>query len=217
MTHSHQQSKNIVDCLPSPERYGPLTIPTMEGQTVQPPPEPTVELSDGSLLPIYTGKEFTVETIAHALAMACRFGYQCRQFYSVAQHSIVVSKLMAKFGGDPREGLFHDGAEFILGDLSTPIKYSVGDFLTLEKDLQGRINKFFGLPEGKSAECDWADKVAMFMEAYDLVPSKGATFSDPLGVRAEAIKLRSEFEIWVAPMDWYTARNWFKHTYRELT
>ena len=180
--------------------------------------EPLIELSDGTLCPILTETEFSIETIAHSLALECRFGKQSKYFYSVAQHSILVSKVMERMrDADPFEGLMHDAAEFIMGDLATPIKYSCADYLDLERDLQRRINRCFGLPDQKSKLCHRADKYAMFMEAYHLLPSKGATLQDELGIRMHSLEILRSFDIWLAPMGPDTARSWFLYTYHQLT
>jgi hypothetical protein len=58
--------------------------------------------------------------IAHSLARLCRFNGHCREFYSVAQHSIhVASMLTPEFF---LAGLLHDASEAYLGDLSRPLK-----------------------------------------------------------------------------------------------
>lgn len=78
----------------------------------------------------YTGKKFPVKQpavfdmnlsdIAHGLSLACRFGGQIREFYSVAQHSVLVASLLpAKIAV---YGLLHDAAEAYLCDIPGPIK-----------------------------------------------------------------------------------------------
>jgi uncharacterized protein len=64
--------------------------------------------------------------IARALANQCRFGGHCRVFYSVAQHSVIVSELVEQRGGDAADAfaaLMHDAAEAYLGDFPHPLKH----------------------------------------------------------------------------------------------
>ena len=64
--------------------------------------------------------------IARALANQCRFGGHCRSFYSVAQHSVIVSELVEQRGGDVEDAfaaLMHDATEAYLGDMPHPIKH----------------------------------------------------------------------------------------------
>jgi len=103
----------------------------------------------------YTGKRFDISRperhkidivdIAHALSNLCRFNGHCNEFYSVAQHSLLVSQLV-----DPSyalAGLLHDAAEAYLGDTITPQKHMMGDILaTVERNLVNAIAEKFGLP-----------------------------------------------------------------------
>jgi uncharacterized protein len=64
--------------------------------------------------------------IARALANQCRFGGHSRVFYSVAQHSVIVSRLVEERGGDVEDvfaALMHDATEAYLGDMPHPLKH----------------------------------------------------------------------------------------------
>jgi 5'-deoxynucleotidase YfbR-like HD superfamily hydrolase len=64
--------------------------------------------------------------IARALANQCRFGGHSRVFYSVAQHSVIVSRLVEERGGDTEDAfaaLMHDATEAYLGDMPHPLKH----------------------------------------------------------------------------------------------
>src|SRR3954452_22681285 len=64
--------------------------------------------------------------IARALANQCRFGGHSRAFYSVAQHSVLVSRLVEEGGGDAEDAsapLMHDAAGAYPGILPHPLKH----------------------------------------------------------------------------------------------
>jgi uncharacterized protein len=66
-------------------------------------------------------EDVTLRDIAHALSNLCRFTGHVREFYSVAQHCI----LMRQWNVTPCEAgvlLLHDAAEAYLNDIASPVK-----------------------------------------------------------------------------------------------
>lgn len=64
--------------------------------------------------------DIAIEDIAHALALKCRYGGHSREFFSVAQHSVMVSHMVPEC--DAIWGLLHDAGEAYLPDVVRPIK-----------------------------------------------------------------------------------------------
>ncbi len=75
--------------------------------------------------------------------MLCRFNGHCSRFYSVAEHSVHVSRLC------PPEhalwGLLHDAAEAYLSDLPGPVKKRMPDYSAAERKLLAALATRFGL------------------------------------------------------------------------
>lgn len=92
-----------------------------------------------------------IEDIAQALANQCRFGGHSRSFYSVAQHSTIVSDVCEQRGATPAEALaalLHDAGEAYLVDLPHPLKHrsELGPpYRQAEKLLEAAIAERFGL------------------------------------------------------------------------
>lgn len=75
-----------------------------------------------------------IEDIARALSRQCRFNGSCRQFFSVAEHSWLVSVVAEQLEPcDPLQALLHDSAEAYLGDVITPLKNTMPDYRDLEE------------------------------------------------------------------------------------
>jgi len=93
--------------------------------------------------------QLDIGDIARALANLCRFGGHSRVFYSVAQHSVIVSELVEERGGDAEDAfaaLMHDATEAYLGDMPHPLKHrsALGEaFRAAEGDLERAIRARF--------------------------------------------------------------------------
>lgn len=117
--------------------------------------------------------EVCIEDIAAALSKLCRYTGQGCGFLSVAEHSVGVSLLVPP---DKALGaLLHDASEAYLNDISTPVKRLLPQYKHLERRVQGRIARKFGLPEGFDTDADIhaADRLMLQAEAAVLLPSGG--------------------------------------------
>lgn len=106
--------------------------------------------------------------IAHALSNICRFTGHVDQFYSVAQHSVLVSKLVPKTYA--LQALLHDATEAYLGDVSAPLKALLPQYKVIEAAVWESVVAHFKLditPQSNAAVAD-ADKLALYWEIVDL-------------------------------------------------
>lgn len=88
---------------------------------------------------------FDIEDVAHALAMQPRFNGNTRQHYSIAQHSVLVSRIVPCAAA--LAALLHDAAEAITGDVVSPVKALIKPlFAPIEARLMAAIHARFGLP-----------------------------------------------------------------------
>lgn len=119
-----------------------------------------------------------LEDVAHALSNLCRFGGHTREFFSVAQHSVLVATILAEDRGwtwdSPivRLGLLHDAAEAYLVDVPRPIKQYLAEYKVIEEGILRAIFRRFSLGEldwsGYHDEIKYADNVALVTEHRDL-------------------------------------------------
>lgn len=104
--------------------------------------------------------------IAHALSNTCRFGGHVSSFYSVAQHSVLVSSHCKLH---PKEGLMHDATEAYLVDVPSPIKQYLSEYKFIETNLARVIGNRFGLVlDILPAEVHEHDLRALWTEKRDL-------------------------------------------------
>ena len=107
-----------------------------------------------------------LEDIATGLSNACRFAGQLPEFYSVAQHSVLVSLLVPpEFAF---EALMHDATEAYCCDIPAPLKALLPDYREVERYVDSVIREKYGLPALHSAPVKYADLVTLATERRDL-------------------------------------------------
>lgn len=118
--------------------------------------------------------------IAYGLAKECRFAGQCHGFYSVAQHSVLVSQIVPdEFAF---EALLHDASEAYCKDIPMPLKAMLPDYKAIERRVDAAIRAKFRLPERCSAEVKHADLILLATERRDLMPDDDAPWQILQGV-----------------------------------
>ncbi len=140
---------------------------------------PNDEGRKGFFQQTFTGRRFYIEDprpedvfivdIAHSLAMLCRYNGATLRFYSVAEHSVWVSRLVSP--KNAMWGLLHDAAEYVVGDMTRPLKKQpqLRGFATFESRVQRVVCERFGLPYDMPDEVKAVDGKITDDERRDLM------------------------------------------------
>ncbi|MBU0703567.1 MAG: phosphohydrolase [Chloroflexi bacterium] len=146
-------------------------------------------------------EDINVTDIARGLAFQCRFNGHVEEFYSVAQHSILVASILP----DDLKlwGLMHDAAEAYIGDMVRPLKLHQPTFRAVEAKIMAVICERLGLPIEEPPEVKSADIRLLVTERRDILHPTPTHME--WSTRAEPIP-----EI-IVPMDPHTAyAEWLK-------
>lgn len=130
------------------------TVESLKAATIK---GPTILLYSGNYFNFEKPHEsqWTIEDIAHGLAMTCRFAGQSRRYYSVAEHSVYVSRLVPP--ALAWDGLMHDAAEAFICDMAKPLKEMLLDYKRIEKRVEAAIAGRHGLIDPMPREIKIAD------------------------------------------------------------
>lgn len=104
-----------------------------------------------------------IADITHALAHLCHWTGHCRQFFSVAQHSVIVSMIVPPHLAP--WGLMHDAAEAYVGDVARPLKVLLPRYKEIETNLMRCIAAKFNLPFPEPKELKAYDNQVLALEA----------------------------------------------------
>ncbi len=155
-------------------------------------------------------EEIDIKDIAHALSLTCRFTGHVRTFYSVAQHSLLVSYVCPD--ADALWGLLHDAAEAYICDVSRPVKHApaMQPYRNIEEGLQLMIYAAFGLTGPEPPSVKQADRMLLHTERRDLMT--------PCGTRWETDLDPSECAPWtITPLTPEMAEAAFVKRFKRLT
>jgi 5'-deoxynucleotidase YfbR-like HD superfamily hydrolase len=169
---------------------------------------PTILLSGGEYFDFLDPSScgFHIEDIAHGLSNICRFAGHCREFYSVAQHSVYVSQLV------PPEhafaGLMHDAVEAFVGDMAKPLKDLLPAYREIEHAIEAALFARYGLLLPMHHSIKEADIVMLATEQVALMQNRD-TWHYTHGRQPADIEIR--------PMPPREAKWFFLDRYIELT
>jgi hypothetical protein len=163
---------------------------------------PTILTSQGTYFNFVAPREseINVTIIAHALSNLCRFTGHCREFYSVAQHAVLVSMIV------PPElayfALHHDDAEAFVGDVASPLKKMLPGYKEIERYVEAEVFRRMSLPATLPPEVKRADLVALRTEQRDLMHKAGGLWTsldgiEPADIRIAPLSPRAAFELYM--------------------
>lgn len=169
-----------------------------------------------------TGKQVSIMTpdpdtldiadIAHNLARINRFNGATKIPYSVASHSVWVSKTVPeKFA---LSGLLHDASEAYLGDIIAPLKPLLSEYGRIEFQFDAAVRRRFGVSIGVLApdRLREADSAAALLEMFALGHPVYEEYKTHLN-HLDAVYLRQP----VVPQSPECAEKIFLERYYELT
>jgi len=124
--------------------------------------------------------DIEIDDIAHGLSFVARWNGQTKgeHPYSVAEHSLLVEEIFTTANPQAEvkwrlTALLHDAPEYVIGDMISPVKASVGPgYGALEDRLMSAIQVRFGLPatipDIIKKQIKRADKMSAWLEAIEI-------------------------------------------------
>lgn len=173
---------------------------------------------EGLWIHTFTGKQFyafdphpddiDIRDIAHALAMTCRYSGHCNQFYSVAQHSVIISALV------PDEmklaALLHDAPEAYLTDIPRPIKHMFNEYSVPFSEIEDKIYKVIARKYGAQEDLP----TVVHDLDHNIVADEASVLFDP---PPKWVEWYEKLGVPIVPVGPRRAEKMFLYTFKELT
>ena len=112
-------------------------------------------------------EDIDLQDIAHALSNLCRFSGHTRRFYSVAEHSVLVSQHVPP--EHAMQALLHDATEAYLVDVPKPIKPLLVGYEELEHKVWLAVAAHFNVPVEMHQAVKDADVAVLLAEKDQLL------------------------------------------------
>jgi 5'-deoxynucleotidase YfbR-like HD superfamily hydrolase len=133
-------------------------------------------------------EQICIEDIAHALSQQCRYTGHTKHFYSVAQHCIHMSDLIAK--DFQFLALLHDAAEAYVSDMNAPLKYHIDErYRTIEAAIEDVIFAKYNLNRDEYPVVKAADLRMLATERLWLFPAHDDEWEVLQGVEPYPIRI----------------------------
>lgn len=170
-----------------------------------------------------------IEDIAHGLAFVARWNGQTRgEFpYSVAEHSLLVERLFRVIVPKApvrwaMAALLHDAPEYVIGDMISPVKASVGPgYKEMDDRLTAAVHLRYGLPAtipvSVKKQIKRADKMSAWLEAVQIAGFDEKEANKFFGIHRAPIMAETQLQL-RAPMavkrDFLTRHKALEHAMR---
>lgn len=145
--------------------------------------------------------DINIYDVSAATSKICRFGGHCLEFYSVAQHSVLVSTIVEALGHPELalEALLHDAPEAYLGDVIRPLKRELRRYRKIEALWEPVVARALGVEFLMNPIIKQGDLIALATERRDFAPHVDPTIDpsawrwkeDELAVEAFPQKLKA--------------------------
>ena len=152
-----------------------------------------------SWMQTFTGKKFfpfdpkaedvNIKDIAHSLSLQCRFNGHCKRFYSVAQHSVLVSLIVKP--EQKLAALLHDAAETYFGDIIRPVRKNIKQIQPIEDKILKTILEHFKIKNYDENEILKADNIVLITEKRDLLSQSPDEWKEAKGSKPFPKKIRA--------------------------
>ena len=150
-------------------------------------------------------EDMNILDLASGIARECRYGGQMEGFYSVAEHSLLVARVLPDHL--KLQGLMHDAPEGLIRDMTRPNKRLLADYAELEDRVWRAVAARFGLPYELDPLVKQADNDVLLAERAQLFPDD----TDEWSIKGEPAPVT------ITQMPYDVAEAEFLHYFHHLT